>query len=230
MDGVLDLVRGFSTGFILIAGIFIAEWRLGWLAVVGVFETSAPGERFSLNLLFDVIFHIAVSVSEELPLRGWLLLNTAEASVLYLGSPAGASMCIAMLAESLIFASLHMFSPGATRVGLCNLVIGGCAAAINVAVSGGLAFPLGWHFGWNITMGNVFGLSTSGIPIASTVVAVVPHPQKAHLHGGTFGPEQGLLAVPAYLAGALIVLQIYGFGRCSSMSFAIDFPLLHASS
>ena len=47
----------------------------------------------------------------------------------------------------------------------------------------------GWHFMWNFTMGNLLGLSTSGIPISSTVLAVAPHPHKAHLHGGTFGPE-----------------------------------------
>ena len=47
----------------------------------------------------------------------------------------------------------------------------------------------GWHFMWNFTMGNLVGLSTSGIPISSTVLAVLPHPHKAHWHGGTFGPE-----------------------------------------
>jgi len=42
------------------------------------------------------------------------------------------------------------------------------------------------------------------------LVSVIPHPQKAHLHGGRFGPEQSPLAVPAYLLGVVMLLMLYG--------------------
>ena len=77
--------------------------------------------------------------------------------------------------------------------------------------SGELALPLGWHFGWNISMGNVFGLSTSGIPISATLLAVAPHPNKAALHGGEFGPEASPLAPLAYLVGVVVTLTLYGW-------------------
>ena len=76
-------------------------------------------------------------------------------------------------------------------------------------MTGGLAFAMGWHFGWNITMGHLLGLSTSGIPMSSKLVSVVPHPKKAALHGGRFGPEQSPLAVPAYLLGVLLLFILY---------------------
>jgi hypothetical protein len=57
---------------------------------------------------------------------------------------------------------------------------------------------MGWHFGWNIAMGHVHGMSTSGIPMSCAVFNVIPRPAKSFekLHGGTFGPEQGVLAPP----------------------------------
>ena len=38
--------------------------------------------------------------------------------------------------------------------------------------------------------------------MAAKLVSVVPHPSKAHLHGGRFGPEQSPLAPVAYLLSA----------------------------
>jgi hypothetical protein len=59
---------------------------------------------------------------------------------------------------------------------MLNIFIGGLAGGLNVLCTGNLGFSLGWHFGWNISMGNVFGLSTSGIPISATFISVLPHP------------------------------------------------------
>ena len=86
------------------------------------------------------------------------------------------------------------------------------AAGLNVLFTGGrLGFALGWHFGWNIAMGNVFGLSTSGIPISATFISVAPDPEKRRLHGGVFGPEGGLVAPFAYGLGVLLLWLIYGY-------------------
>ena len=49
---------------------------------------------------------------------------------------------------------------------------------------------------WNMMMGHVLGLSTSGIPMSAKIVSVVPHPAKAALHGGRFGPEQRCVGSP----------------------------------
>ena len=174
-----DVALGCATGFGLVLFIFVVEWRLGWLALIGRCETFDPAESFGACLVYDAVFHAAVSLNEELPLRGWLLLNVAELISAQASCGAPAALATAVLVESLLFAALHLGSPGASRVGLANLVVGGTAAAVNVLISGGLGFPLGWHWGWNISMGNVFGLSTSGIPISATVIAVAPHPAKA---------------------------------------------------
>merc|ERR1712187_291173 len=106
----------------------------------------------------------------------------------------------------------HLPSPGGTRPqSMANIFVGGMAGGLNVLFTGGrLGFALGWHFGWNISMGNVFGMSTSGIPISATFIAVAPHPEKQHLHGGVFGPEGGAVSPVAYCLGILLLAVIYG--------------------
>ena len=204
-----DLQYGFFTGIACVAMLFVAEVSVGWIKVVGFFETAVEGEWLVLNLLWDVLFHVGVTLNEEVSMRGWLLVNTALATVAHLGASTTTAAAVAFGAQALLFAIAHLHSPGATIVGLANLTLGGLAAALNVYMTGGLAFAMGWHFGWNITMGHLLGLSTSGIPMSSKLVSVVPHPKKAALHGGRFGPEQSPLAVPAYLLGVLLLFILY---------------------
>jgi hypothetical protein len=250
----LDVAVGMAVGSSLVLLIFLAEVGLGWLKIVGYAEVVVPGESLTLNLLWDVLFHVGVSVQEELSLRGWMcapapahrpfplaprsascaalypslrtaltawdrapgraarrrLVNMAQAVAAHTGATAHVSMASSVIIQAALFAVLHLGSPGASVVGLTNLVVGGVAGALNVFVSGSLSFGLGWHFGWNLWMGHLLGMSTSGIPMSAKLVSVVPHPHKARLHGGRFGPEQSPLAQPAYLIGIALLLGWYG--------------------
>merc|ERR1719221_2471236 len=117
-----------------------------------------------------------------------------------------------MIFQSAFFVIMHLPSPGGMRwQSMINIFVGGMAGGLNVLFTGGrLGFALGWHFGWNISMGNVFGLSTSGIPISATFISVAPHPEKQALHGGVFGPEGGLVSPVAYFLGIVLLFLIYG--------------------
>jgi len=207
----VDTLLGVVTGTVCIVILFLIERRLGWIQPTHMFECVVPGESWGLNFLWDILFHIGVTLDEELQLRGWLLYATALACEAYLGSSRSFAMLLAAVIESILFAFLHLRSPGASSLALCNLAIGGMAAALNVVLSGGLAFSFGWHFSWNLVMGHVLGLSTSGIPMSATLVSVVPHPSKQHLHGGTFGPEKSVLAPGIYLLGCVMLYSFYGW-------------------
>jgi len=219
-----DIAVGVSVGATLVVLVFAIEWACGYIHIHNFMEVFDPNESFFENFMFEGLFHAAVSISEELPLRGWFFLNAAEAVEEAFGFSAGFSMCVAIAVQSAVFAALHLNSPGASAIGLLNLTVGGIAAAANVVLSGGLGFSLGWHFGWNITMGNVLGRSTSGIPISCAAVAVLPHPRKRRFHGGTFGPEGGVLAPLAYAVGLVLLYAIYGFGH---FEVSAHFPSLH---
>jgi len=206
----VDLALGAIVGSTIICALFVTEVALGWLCIVGYGEVVIQNESLGLNLLWDVLFHVGVAINEEVSLRGWMLVNAAHACVAHFKSSPTSAMMLAVGMQASLFALYHVSSPGATRIGLLNLVVGGACGAVNVFLTGGLSFALGWHFGWNITMGHLLGLSTSGIPMSAKLISVVPHPMKAHLHGGRFGPEQSPLAVPIYLLGVVLLVAIYG--------------------
>jgi len=183
---------------------------VGWVHIIGYFEVAVPGEWLWLNLAFDAAFHLGVAINEELSLRGWLLLNMSQAFAAELGLTPSTATALAIGAQSLLFAAAHAASPGASAAGLFNLTVGGIAGALNVVLTGSLSFALGWHFWWNMMMGHLLGLSTSGIPMSAKLVSVVPHPSKARLHGGRFGPEQSPLAPAAYALGLCMLVGFYG--------------------
>ena len=164
-----------------------------------------------------------------MPLRGWCLLNGAEAVNAVWGTGCASSLAIACLAQTLLFAALHLTSPGVDMIGLTNLCLGGGVAALNAALTGSLAYTMGWHLAWNFTMGNIVGLSTSGIPISATVLSFAPDPRKPRMHGGTFGPEQGVLSPLAYLLSAVMVCTLYGAERYPE-GITQGFPSLMSSA
>lgn len=205
-----DIALGFLVGSTIVIALFTIEVALGWIRVIGYFEKVVAEESWTLNILWDVLFHIGVSVNEEVSMRGWILVHTLN----HLSSTWEISSIlmrwfVAIGLQASFFALMHATSPGANAIGLFNLVIGGTAGALNVLVTGSLSFAVGWHFGWNIWMGHLLGLSTSGIPMSAKLVSVLPHPSKAHLHGGRFGPEQSPLAPLAYGLGIILLIMCY---------------------
>ena len=154
-------------------------------------------------------------------MRGWLLFNLAAACHSPEGMDGTSAVATAVVIESLLFSLMHLPSPGGSKLSsLANIFIGGIAGGVNVLLTGSLGFSLGWHFGWNIFMGNVWGLSTSGIPISATVVSVAPHPEKEARHGGVFGPEGGMMAPIAYAIGIALLYALYGTGRLGGLGDA----------
>jgi hypothetical protein len=128
------------------------------------------------------------------------------------------AIAVSTILQSTLFSLLHLYSPGSTAVSLLNLFVGGIAATLNVLTAGGTVWlGIGWHFGWNIMMGHFLGRSTSGIPMSCAVVSVLPRPASSlkssyeKYHGGTFGPEQGFLAILAYILGMVMIIKIYGW-------------------
>lgn len=225
LDGAffVDSIIGLAVGITIVSFMFGVELLAGWVVFLQFFEVFDPSENFWVCIFWDVVFHLNVAINEELPVRGWLLYNLAEAGAVYLELSSMAAFLFAMVLESVLFVVMHLPSPGGTRpLSMLNIFVGGMAGGLNVLLTGGrLGFALGWHFGWNISMGNVFGRSTSGIPISATFVSVVPHPRKEQLHGGVFGPEGGVISPAAYFLGIILLALIYGLPDFGSQNLLV---------
>lgn len=61
-----DLFIGILIGSTIVLVIFSVEVYMGWIKIVEYWEKVVPEERFGLNLLWDALFHVGVSVNEEL--------------------------------------------------------------------------------------------------------------------------------------------------------------------
>jgi len=159
---LFELCCGFTIGSFLVIFIFLIELRMGWIKIVGYMETAVPDEKFAINIIWDVLFHIGVSINEEVMLRGWMFVLAYAGLVTGLkdwgiyedyDSALNASLIGAIILQSTLFALLHYGSPGSSRESLLNLFLGGIAATLNVLVAQGhIYLSIGWHFGWNVSL------------------------------------------------------------------------------
>lgn len=187
-----DLLAGIAIGGLLMAGIFGAEWSLGWLQLAGAAEPSgASGLAASIGY-WAAIF-IMVGWYEELLTRGYWLQNLRD----------GLGLIPAIVISSAVFGLLHAANPNANVIAVLVIVAAGVFFAFAYVRSGQLWLPIGIHIGWNFFEGPVFGFPVSGIETARLLAHQVTGPEL--FTGGAFGPEAGLLGLAAIALGMGLV-------------------------
>lgn len=221
-----DLAAGFVIGIgmtttAVLAGLVSGHYRVADILVV---DPSAPvltaadvtmttGETpLVLAVLLLLVMHVAVGVSEELLIRGYLLTNLAEglAGVGRVG--ARGALAFAALATSLLFGVLHLANPGAGFVSTANIVLAGLFFAGTYVATGSLAIPIGLHIAWNFALAGVYGLPVSGLGAGGSLLAVESVGDAA-VTGGGFGPEAGFVFYPALVVGVLASLAWIRYAR-----------------
>ncbi len=209
-----DLAFGLILGALMVTGVFLVEWVLGWVTIVGTFQVEDPKLTFAQSILYQLVFKVGVSLFEEMPFRGYLLRNLAEGfNFPALGSRK--AILLAWLVSALLFGLSHADNPNATAVSTIAIALAGLLLGLGYILTGSLAIPLGLHTTWNFFQGNVFGFSVSGhVGLASTTFIATKQAGPELWTGGAFGPEAGLLGVAAILLGTFAVLlwvrQFYG--------------------
>lgn len=68
---IFEVVCGFIIGSSIVIFIFLIELKMGWIKIISYWETAVPSESFLINIIWDILFHIGVSINEEIMLRGW---------------------------------------------------------------------------------------------------------------------------------------------------------------
>jgi hypothetical protein len=108
--------------------------------------------------------------------------------------------------SSLAFGMLHLGNPNASWMAAAGIFLAGVFLGYAYIRSGQLWLPIGLHIGWNFFEGVVFGFPVSGLPFYQLPHTLVSGPDL--WTGGAFGPEAGLLLIPALAIGSLLV-QMY---------------------
>ena len=142
-----------------------------------------------------LVIFLIVGWQEELLSRGYHL-QTLES---------GTNLFWAVLLSSSVFGTLHIFNPGATWISTVGIILAGFFLALPFVLTRQLWLSIGLHIGWNFFEGVVFGFPVSGL---ANIYPVLRHTVTGPelWTGGAFGPEAGLLVLPALLLGSLLVL------------------------
>jgi membrane protease YdiL (CAAX protease family) len=166
--------------------VFVAMGSFRWF--VGEWAKFDIGQLNLYLLLFVVI-----GFQEELLCRGYILKVVISGSNVFWG----------MLISSAIFAALHLGNPGAGWMAMLGIFLAGMLLAFAAVRTGKLWLSIGLHIGWNVFEGMVFGFPTSGVVIPAIMHIHVTGP--VLWTGGAFGPEAGLIILPAIAIGAGLV-------------------------
>lgn len=201
-----DLGFGLFLGALLMTGIFLTEWSLGWVEISGVFRTTVPGQPFGQAILMPAVLFLGVGIVEELLARGYLLRNVAEGLAFrWLGGARG-GLITACVISSILFALGHADNPNATWVSTVNIAGAGVLLALGFMLTGQLALPIGLHITWNFFQGSVFGFPVSGTSDFRSTVIATEQAGPELWTGGAFGPEAGLVGLAAMLVGATLTV------------------------
>ncbi|MBS1249983.1 MAG: hypothetical protein MAG431_01572 [Chloroflexi bacterium] len=189
----LDLAVGIGIAALMMGIIFLAEWALGWLTFQDFAWNLQPLKTMLVNILLFLGIFIIVGWQEELLTRGYWLQNLED----------GLNIYWAVAISSLIFSVAHLANPNFSIVSLIGLIVSGLFLAYGYISTRQLWLPIGLHIGWNFFEGNIFGFPVSGLNVPRLIVHTVKGP--ILWTGGSFGPEAGLILLPALAIGAFFI-------------------------
>ena len=146
-----------------------------------------------------LVFVLVQSGTEETLTRGFMLQSSGAALPGWLAivlSAIAFTLFHGVSTKPLAFASIFFFALLVTFVALRQ---------------GGLWIAIGIHTGWNFAMGNLYGISVSGLPPHTTSAIFLERAPDAPdwLTGGEFGTEASLPADVLLLAAVIVAFVIF---------------------
>jgi hypothetical protein len=189
-----DLVFGFLVTGLIIGLIFLVERVAGWLDFAGFVWDSISATRVVQGTVLMFIMFILVGINEELLYRGYVLQNITDGMNLFWG----------FLLSSAVFSLNHYANPNFSLEAFVGLFVSGLFLAYPYLRTRQLWLSFGLHIGWNFFEGTIFGFQVSGLTnMPRLIMQTVRGP--VLITGGEFGPEAGLVLMPALLLGACLI-------------------------
>ncbi len=189
-----ELGIGLLLGFLMMTGIVIVQLASGYLTVT--WRAMPWGEAAGTAALACVFFALA-AMTEELLFRGYPFQTLIQ----------GITALPAIIVMSGIFGIAHAMNPHATPLSIANVILAGIWLSLAYLKTRSLWLPWGLHFAWNFTQTTVYGFPTSGLQFVDRTLWVVGQTGPDWITGGSFGPEGGVLATLALLAGTWYVMK-----------------------
>ncbi len=189
----IDLGVGIGITALMMSIIFLVEWAFGWLYFQDFAWNLQPPKTLAINTLIFLGVFLIVGWQEELLSRGYWLQNLED----------GLSIYWAVGISSALFAIAHLANPNFSIGSLVGLIASGLLLAYGYTSTRSLWLPIGLHIGWNFFEGCVFGFPVSGLNTSRLIVHTLKGP--ILWTGGAFGPEAGLILLPALAIGTFFI-------------------------
>ncbi len=196
---------GWKRGTALRGGVLLRGTGIGAaMAALAIGLAVVGGARLSFTSDWSVWAGVAVplliglllsALGEELGFRGYPMRRLAD----------GIGVLPAMLLLALVFGLAHRGNPSATVFSTVNVALAAIWLTIAFFSSGGMPLAWGAHFGWNAGLALLFDAPVSGYTFQVPVVEYTAG-ARAWVDGGAFGPEGGIVATIALLAGTFFLL------------------------
>jgi uncharacterized protein len=180
---------------------------LGWggmvacvlpVALTGGLYLAWNGSLHSLGMLvLDLLTLALAALVEEVAFRGYPFQRLIEA----------VGPTTAVLLASVVFGVLHLQNPDATAGSTLVTILAGWLLALAYLRTRALWVSWGLHFGWNASMGLLFGLPISGLTLYSPVIRARTY-GPFWLTGGGYGPEGSAVAVVVLLALIVVTMRV----------------------
>jgi membrane protease YdiL (CAAX protease family) len=193
IQSLFDVLVGIAITLLQMGSIYVLMSQLGWITFEGfAWDVDPTGIVIKNTLLFFLTF-ILVGWTEELLSRGYHLQTIASGINLFWG----------VILSSAVFSLLHLGNAGANWTSVTGIFFAGIFFAYAYIRTKQLWLPIGMHIGWNFFEGVVFGFPVSGLDTYALTRITVQGPEI--WTGGVFGPEAGLIVLPALVLGAILV-------------------------
>lgn len=217
VDWIKGWTFGLVVGGVVISGLFVVQWCLGWIQVTEVF---AGNWNSLLTVLAPIFFFAFAAFAEDLIYWGYLLTNLSEGLASSRFSRR-LPVILSLVAVSSFFALGHALNPDATLISTFNIAVAGIMLALGYLLTGQLAITVGLHFSWNLFQGYVFGFPVSGLDPTGATIISIDQIGPPLWDGGQFGPEAGLIGLLAMLTVCGIILVAAWIRGEASISPAI---------
>ena len=163
-------------------GILLISLCVGLATVLGSFSFAIVSFPIGMWIAYLIGFLIQ-GMSEEVLCRGYLMVSITRKN----------SIPVAVAANAVMFALLHVFNPGIGVIPLVNIALFGAFASVYALKRGSLWGVCAAHSLWNFFQGNVFGIQVSGMGVSVSPLQATLQNESSWLHGGDFGIEGGIV-------------------------------------
>ena len=175
--------------FILVSGIMF---------LAGCYKITGIGGPI-MGIVRAFFMFLIVAVGEEIIFRGVVFRWIDEKW----------GFAAALVASALIFGAVHWSNPGGNWWSSLAIAIeAGLLLGAAYKWSGTLWLPIGIHWAWNFSQGNIFGFAVSGQEAGASLFLAQTQ-GSPWITGGSFGPEASVIAaVLGALASAWFIWQV----------------------